>query len=45
MAEVIAQDAPLPHLDVKLFNRWSFDDVQVSVSFFALHRSVFSIEH
>ncbi|KAK1579055.1 hypothetical protein Q3G72_035199 [Acer saccharum] len=30
---VVAQstlDAPLPHYDVKLFNRWTFEDVQVN---------------
>ena len=25
----ITQDAILPHNDVKLFNRWTFEDVQV----------------
>lgn len=45
MADVevaIAQEPAEPHHDVKLFNRWSFDDVQVSISFQILQICSFS---
>jgi small subunit ribosomal protein S5e len=32
-AAVIPQEPTQPHFDVKLFNRWSFDDVEVTISF------------
>lgn len=35
----ITQDAILPHNDVKLFNRWTFEDVQVL--FFFFNRTMF----
>lgn len=28
------QELTQPHHDVKLFNRWTFDDVQVTILFF-----------
>ena len=38
----ITQDAILPHNDVKLFNRWTFEDVQVLfVCFFFYNRNIF----
>ncbi|KAH7512330.1 hypothetical protein FEM48_Zijuj12G0079200 [Ziziphus jujuba var. spinosa] len=35
----IAPDSVQPHFEVKLFNRWSFDEVQVSISFPFIHGS------
>ena len=37
----ITQDAILPHNDVKLFNRWTFEDVQVLFVFFFYNRTIF----
>ena len=38
----VTQDAILPHNDVKLFNRWTFEGVQVLfVCFFFYNRNIF----